>query len=167
MSILIFDANCRARQEKDKLSEKNSFIIGNHSSKIPRWLPNMKILYLSLQLKILTNSVTIQGCTGLEIYQILDTRYQLGNVFKIWLDQDTARWYGGGYSTTAEEVSKFQRLFPNPNWLVWGRHPATKNSLPCVDYWLMAIFPLVVELTLVKCRQRFGCLFWGKHPTPA
>ena len=26
--------------------------------------------------------------------------------------------YGGGYSTTAEEVSRFQCLFPNPNWLV-------------------------------------------------
>ena len=27
-------------------------------------------------------------------------------------------WYGGGNSTTAEEVSRFQRLFPNPSWLV-------------------------------------------------
>ena len=26
-------------------------------------------------------------------------------------------WYGGG-TTTAEEVSRFQCLFPNPNWLV-------------------------------------------------
>ena len=26
--------------------------------------------------------------------------------------------YGGRNSTTAEEVSKFQCLFPNPNWLV-------------------------------------------------
>ena len=30
-------------------------------------------------------------------------------------------WYGGGNSTTAEEVSRLQRLFPNPSWLVWGR----------------------------------------------
>ena len=30
-------------------------------------------------------------------------------------------WYRGGNSTTAEEVSRFQSLFPNPNWLVWGR----------------------------------------------
>ena len=26
--------------------------------------------------------------------------------------------YGDGNSTTAEEVSRFQCLFPNPNWLV-------------------------------------------------
>ena len=26
--------------------------------------------------------------------------------------------YGGGNSTSAEEVSRFQRLFPNPSWLV-------------------------------------------------
>ena len=26
--------------------------------------------------------------------------------------------YGGGNSTNAEEVSRFQRLFPNPSWLV-------------------------------------------------
>ena len=30
----------------------------------------------------------------------------------------------------------------------------------------MAIFP-VVKLKLVKCRQRFGCLPWGKRPTLA
>ena len=28
------------------------------------------------------------------------------------------KMYGGGNSTTAEEVSRFQRLFPNPSWLV-------------------------------------------------
>ena len=26
----------------------------------------------------------------------------------------------------------------------------------------MAILSLVVELNLVKCRQKFGCLSWGK-----
>ena len=36
-----------------------------------------------------------------------------------------------------------------------------------IDNWLMAIFPRVVELNLVKCHQRFGCLPWGKRPTPA
>ena len=32
---------------------------------------------------------------------------------------------------------------------------------------MMAIFPLVVELNLVKCRQRFSCLPWGNRPTLA
>ena len=48
-------------------------------------------------------------------------------------------------------------------------HPATKNSLqyPWVDNWLMVIFLLVVKLSLVKCRQRFDCLPWGKRLTLA
>ena len=32
-------------------------------------------------------------------------------------------WYGGGNLTTAEEVFRFQCLFPNPNWLVWKSIP--------------------------------------------
>ena len=46
--------------------------------------------------------------------------------------------------------------------------PATENSLqyPWVDNWLMAIFPLLNELTRVKCRMRFGCLPWGKCKCP-
>ena len=31
----------------------------------------------------------------------------------------------------------------------------------------MAIFPVVVELNLVKWRQRFDCLPWDKRPTLA
>ena len=48
-------------------------------------------------------------------------------------------------------------------------HPTTKNLLqnPWVDNWQMAIFPLVVKLNLVKFRQRFGRLPWGKRPTLA
>ena len=48
-------------------------------------------------------------------------------------------------------------------------HPTNKNSLQYtrLDNWLMPIFPLVVELNLVKYRQRFGCLPWGKRPTLA
>ena len=34
---------------------------------------------------------------------------------------------GGGNSTTAEEVSRFQCLFPNPNWLVWKGIPPPKT----------------------------------------
>ena len=39
--------------------------------------------------------------------------------------------------------------------------------IPIVDNWLKAIFPLMVELNLVKCRQRFDCLPWGKCLTLA
>ena len=35
--------------------------------------------------------------------------------------------YGGGNSTTANEVSRFQCLFPNPNWLVWKGIPPPKT----------------------------------------
>ena len=47
-------------------------------------------------------------------------------------------------------------------WAGWCEegHPTTNN-------WLMAIFPLVVELNLVKCCQRFGCLPRGKRPIVA
>ena len=31
----------------------------------------------------------------------------------------------------------------------------------------MVIFPLVVELNLVKCHQKLSCLPWGKCPTLA
>ena len=56
-----------------------------------------------------------------------------------------------------EEVSRFQRLSLNPKWLVWkGIQPKTRSNTHGVDNWLMAIFPQVVELNLVKCRQRFG-----------
>ena len=42
-----------------------------------------------------------------------------------------SKWYWGGNLTTTDEFSRFQRLFPNPSWLVWGWsfHSATKNSL--------------------------------------
>ena len=35
-------------------------------------------------------------------------------------------WYGDGNSTTAEEVSSFQGLFRNSNWLVWKGIPPPK-----------------------------------------
>ena len=35
-------------------------------------------------------------------------------------------WYGGG-TTTTEEVSRFQCLFPNPNLLVWKGIPPPKT----------------------------------------
>ena len=53
---------------------------------------------------------------------------------------------GGGNSTTAEEVSRFQRLFPNPSWLVnsswlvWGRasrHQKLAPTFPWIDNCLM------------------------------
>ena len=36
-------------------------------------------------------------------------------------------WYGGRKPTTAEEVSRCQCLFPNPNWLVWKGLPPPKS----------------------------------------
>ena len=42
--------------------------------------------------------------------------------------------------TTAEEVSRFQRLFPNPSWLVWGRasrHQKFAPTFPWIDNCLM------------------------------
>ena len=81
-------------------------------------------------------------------------------------------WYGGGNSTTAEgfQISGISSLI-RASWCEEG-HPATKNTIqyPWVDNWLMAIFPLVVELNLVKFRQWFG-LAWvcglGKRLTLA
>ena len=71
---------------------------------------------------------------------------------------------------TEAEIQLLLKRYPDSSvssliQIGWGEegHPATKNLLqyPWVDNWLMAIFPLVVELTLVKCHQRFGCLLWG------
>ena len=77
--------------------------------------------------------------------------------------------YWGENSTTAGEVSRFQYLCPNPSWWVRKGMAATKNSLqyPWMDIWLMAVFLLVVELNLVKCRQRFSFLSGGKRSTLA
>ena len=50
------------------------------------------------------------------------------------------KWYGGGNSTSAEEVSRFQRLFPNPSWLVWGRasrYQKLAPTFPGIDSCLM------------------------------
>ena len=79
------------------------------------------------------------------------------------------RRFWGGNSTTAWEVSRFQCLFPNPNWLVWKgiQAPKTRSNNPWADDWLMGIFPLVVELGLVQFRQRFGCLPRSKRPIQA
>ena len=47
---------------------------------------------------------------------------------------------GGWNSTTAREVSRFQRLFPNPSWLVWGRafqHQKLAPTFPWIDNCLM------------------------------
>ena len=44
--------------------------------------------------------------------------------------------YGGGNSTTTNEVSRFQHLFPNPSWLVWGRasrHQKPAPTFPWID----------------------------------
>ena len=38
--------------------------------------------------------------------------------------------YGDGNSTTAEEVFRFQRLFPNPNWMVCGRDTHHQKLAP-------------------------------------
>ena len=46
--------------------------------------------------------------------------------------------YRGGNSTTAEEVSRFQCLFPNPNWLMWKGIPPPKthsNSYGWITGW--------------------------------
>ena len=80
-------------------------------------------------------------------------------------DAQNVSVYRGRNSTAAEEVSRFQCLFPNPSWLVWKGipPPKTRNSLQYswVGNWLMAIFPLEVELNLVKCNQLFGRLPWA------
>ena len=76
---------------------------------------------------------------------------------------------------TYEHVKNTQKNRPTPTVLFLQihhceeGHPITKNSLRylLVDNWLMAIFLLIVELNLVKCRQRFGCLPWGKRHTLA
>ena len=71
--------------------------------------------------------------------------------------------YGGGNSTNAKEVSIFQCLFPNPNWLVWkGISPPKthSNTHGWITGWWQ-FFHLAVELNLVKCHQRFGFLPWG------
>ena len=48
--------------------------------------------------------------------------------------------YGGGNSTTTEEVSRFLHLFSNPSWLVWGRASCHQNlapKFPWIDNCLM------------------------------
>ena len=60
--------------------------------------------------------------------------------------------YGGRNSTTAEEVSKSVA-----GWCQEG-HPVTTNLLqyPWIDNCLFVTGPLMIELLLVKCHQRFA-----------
>ena len=62
-------------------------------------------------------------------YCRLSTTVMISDIFRIfcsWLKMllviihDNLR-YGGGNSTTTDEVSRFQHLFYNPSWMVWGR----------------------------------------------
>ena len=62
--------------------------------------------------------------------------------------------------------SSVSSLIPT-DWCGRASHHQNLLQFPWVDNWLMANFPLVVELNLVKFRQRFGCLPWGKRPTLA
>ena len=73
-------------------------------------------------------------------------------VFHVWCR------YGGGNSTIADEVSRFQCLFPNLNWLVWKDILPSKtrsNAHGWITGWWW-FSHLVVELDLVKCHQWFG-----------
>ena len=48
--------------------------------------------------------------------------------------------YGGGNSTLLKRSSRFQRLFPNPSWLVWGRasrYQKLAPTFPRIDSCLM------------------------------
>ena len=52
-------------------------------------------------------------------------------------------------------------------WIGWcGRASHHQKLAPILmgGYLADGDFPLVVELILVKCRQRFSCLPWGKRP---
>ena len=50
------------------------------------------------------------------------------NLVKYWINALIWR-YGGGNTTAAERVSRFQCLFPNPKLVGVEGHPITKNSL--------------------------------------
>ena len=50
-------------------------------------------------------------------------------------------------------VSRFQRLFPNPSWLVWGRASHRQKLAPTFPWWLNGIF------SKWKCHHD-----WGRDP---
>ena len=55
------------------------------------------------------------------------------------------------------------------NWLVWKgilKQKTRSNTRGWITGW-WRFFHLVIELNLVKCHKRFGCLPWGKHLTLA
>ena len=92
---------------------------------------------------------------------LLNENYQIQeymNYVQWWNLKGSCR-YGGGNSTTAEEVSRFKHLFPNPQLVDArkDRHPVSKNPLQYswIDNCLMVTGPLVVELALVKWHRRF------------
>ena len=64
--------------------------------------------------------VTSRLSSRFQVWNKLGSRYSITPllyymaVFDLWMQR-----YGGGNSNTTEEVSRFQCLFPNPNWLVW------------------------------------------------
>ena len=75
-------------------------------------------------------------------------------------------------STTAEGVSIFQHLFPNPHLVDTRQAFGQKLQLSWIDNQppdnLMVTSPLLVELTLLKCHQKSPkvvCLPWGKCQT--
>ena len=73
------------------------------------------------------------------------------------------------HNSTKAEIQLPLKRFPDS--LVTVRKgilpPKTRSNTHGWINWPMAILPLVVELTLLKCRHGFGCLPRGKHPTLA
>ena len=72
---------------------------------------------------------------------------------------------------TTPEVSRYHCLsLIRTGWCGRTSHNQKLAKIPMGGYaWLVVNFPLVVELNLVKFRQRFSCLClpWGKHLTLA
>ena len=60
------------------------------------------------------------------------TFVEYGRINEAYWKYFNCSWYGGGNSTTAEEVSRSQCLFPNTNWLKWkNRHQ------PVIHPWVL------------------------------
>ena len=82
------------------------------------------------------------------------TRYIINDISKL-----LKLWYRGRNSTTSEEVSRFQRLFPNPSWLVWGkasRHQNLAPTFPRIDNCLIVQVLNRVEVSWI-CGRKSRC----------
>ena len=61
-------------------------------------------------------------------------------------------------STSAEEVARFQRLFPNPSWFMSGKTSGHQKLVPTI--------PSIDDCLMVSNLLKVGCLLYSVEKQP-